>query len=238
MEFTVERKSSDKSSERWQLLAEKLKNAGCKYSRLQIIREGFLVFLNTNENLCCLTANERTSDLSNYDFIVVVIQKVISKKTVIIWNVDKSLFQKEENYLALELIHYNQWLKVAKVSKLTIGYQIKFEFDEVHLANQCLENGVFMYSFSYLPRISSIHRHNTSESNMTEICLRCYACNDHLTNICTKPRGNKICSECSSTNHSLRNCHSPTTMCVNCLGDHRIMSNQCPNVKLIEQQQF
>ena len=67
------------------------------------MREEFLAFLKINEDLSRLTANEIICDLSNNGFIVVVPQKVVSKKTVIVWNVDKSLFQKEEDDLVLEL---------------------------------------------------------------------------------------------------------------------------------------
>ena len=73
-----------------------LKSVGCKYSRLQIIREGLLVFLNTNEDVSCLTATKVIIDLSNHGLSFVVPQHIISKITVIIWNFDKSILQKKE----------------------------------------------------------------------------------------------------------------------------------------------
>ena len=66
-----------------------------------------------------------------------------------VWNAVNSIFQKEENDLLLELSRCNQWLKVTKVSKFTNGHHIKIECDEVHMANQCLENGQLMYSKCY-----------------------------------------------------------------------------------------
>ena len=63
------------------------------------------------------------------------------------------------------------------------------------MANQYLENGVLVYSFSHPPRMKSIQRQKTSESNMTKFCFQCYAYNDHLTVNCTKPRDYEICSE-------------------------------------------
>ena len=47
------------------------------YSRLQIGGQGFLVFINPNEDLSRLTANEIISDLSNNGFIAVVPPKII-----------------------------------------------------------------------------------------------------------------------------------------------------------------
>ena len=108
MGATVKIKSNDKSPENWQLLTEILKNVGCKCSRLQFIREGFLAFLDANEDVSRITANEVVTNLSNNGFIVVVPQHIISQKTVIIWNVDKSIFQKEENELVLEINRCNQ----------------------------------------------------------------------------------------------------------------------------------
>ena len=80
IEATVNIKSNDKSAEKWQVLFEMLKNVGCKYSRLQSIREGFVAFPNTNEDFSRITANEVIIDLSNNGFGVVVPQHIISKK--------------------------------------------------------------------------------------------------------------------------------------------------------------
>ena len=80
MEATVKIISYDKSLEKWQLPTEMLKNVGCKYSRLQTIREGVLAFLNTNEDVSRIISNEVIINLSSNDFLVVVPQHIISKK--------------------------------------------------------------------------------------------------------------------------------------------------------------
>ena len=80
MEATVKIKSNDRPTKKWQVLTEILKNVGCKYSRLEIIREGFLVFLNNNEDVSRITTNEAILELSNYSFNVVVPHHIISKK--------------------------------------------------------------------------------------------------------------------------------------------------------------
>ena len=79
MQATVKIKSNDKSHEKRQLLTEMLKNVGCKYSRLQIIREGFMALLNTNEDVYRIAANEVIIDLNNIGFIFVVPQRIICK---------------------------------------------------------------------------------------------------------------------------------------------------------------
>ena len=68
MEATVKIKSNNKLTEKWKMLTEMFKNVGCKYSRLQIIREGILVFLNTNEDISRITANEFIIELNNNCF--------------------------------------------------------------------------------------------------------------------------------------------------------------------------
>ena len=77
MEANVKIQSADNSPEKWQMLADKLKKIGCIYSGLQIIREGFLVFLNANEDLSRLTTNEIICNHSNNSFTVVVPQKIV-----------------------------------------------------------------------------------------------------------------------------------------------------------------
>ena len=57
-----------------------LKKVGYNFSRLQIIREGFLVYLNANEDLSRLSANEIISIISSNDFNGVVPQKILSEK--------------------------------------------------------------------------------------------------------------------------------------------------------------
>ena len=57
MDANVKIQSADKSAENWHLLVEKLIQFGFKYSRLQTIREGLLVFLNANEDLSRLSTN-------------------------------------------------------------------------------------------------------------------------------------------------------------------------------------
>ena len=71
MEATVKIKSNDKSPENWQFLSEMLKNVGCKYSTLQIIRKWFLAFRSTNEDVSRITPNEVNIDLSKNGVIVV-----------------------------------------------------------------------------------------------------------------------------------------------------------------------
>ena len=94
-----------------------------------------------------------------------------------------------------------------------------------------------MYCFSYPHRMISLHQNKTSVSNCKKFCFRCYAYDDHLTINCTKPRDYKVCSEPSSSNHNWRNCQTLTKNCINCSGVHKTLSNQCPRVKMIHQQQ-
>ena len=117
----------------------------------------------------------------------------------------------------LEITRCNQWVKVSTVSKFTNCYHIKFECDQVRTTNQCLKHGVPVYSFSYPPRMISLHQHKTSASNLKNFCLRCYAYNDRLTMNYTKHRDYKTRSECS--------------------GDHKKMYNLFRRGKMIQYQQ-
>ena len=74
MKANMKINSTDKSLEKWQLLAVMFKKIWYNHSRLQFIREGFLGFLDTNEDICRLTTTEFISDPINNGFILVVPQ--------------------------------------------------------------------------------------------------------------------------------------------------------------------
>lgn len=62
-------------------------------------------------------------------------------------------------------------------------------------------------------------------------CMKCYMIEDHTTRNCPKEANYKICSCCSSTNHTWQECSSEKKTCINCHGDHVSVAMQCPGRK-------
>ncbi|KAG7177263.1 putative RTXE-like, partial [Homarus americanus] len=58
----------------------------------------------------------------------------------------------------------------------------------------------------------------------------CYAIEDHDSVKCSKPKEYKICSKCTSREHTWTHCIAPLK-CLNCDGPHSIMSMNCPKRK-------
>lgn len=50
---------------------------------------------------------------------------------------------------------------------------------------------------------------------------------DHFTSECPKGKDYKICSECSSTSHTWRECKEEDKKCINCGGNHRTLAYKC-----------
>ena len=71
------------------------------------------------------------------------------------------------------------------------------------------------------------------------MCMRCFEYESHPTKECKI--NHDICSECSSKNHTYRNCPRPTPpKCVNCTkkgldANHRTLANTCPEKRRILQ---
>ena len=67
----------------------------------------------------------------------------------------------------------------------------------------------------------------------TKVCYICYQLNSHISSDCPKrDQGYKICSNCSSTDHTWRDCNSDIKKCINCQGDHNTMAPSCPKKRI------
>ena len=79
----------------------------------------------------------------------------------------------------------------------------------------------------------SISKHNIKIEDFVNIniCYRCYALDDHIAKDCPKDKNYKICEECASTDHTLKNCKANIKKCMNCEEDHITSANTCPVMK-------
>ena len=78
MEVNVKIECTDKPPEKRQVFDGLVAKSGCKYSRIQLLREGFLVFLNINDGLSRLSETYITSHISKKGLIFVEPQKLTS----------------------------------------------------------------------------------------------------------------------------------------------------------------
>ena len=68
------------------------------------------------------------------------------------------------------------------------------------------------------------------------ICYKCYALEEHTTASCTKPINYKVCSLCSQTGHTFKECQAYEKTCINCKGPHSTLAMSCPHRKRIQKE--
>ena len=78
----------------------------------------------------------------------------------------------------------------------------------------------------------SPHDLTLEEVSQVTYCFKCYAIDDHLVKACTKPQSYRVCSLCSSKQHTYKDCTSTDRKCINCNGAHATMSKSCPSYKV------
>ena len=119
------------------------------------------------------------------------------------------------------------WLKVCEVIVFKSGKGLKIVCETTEMTQRCLRTGFFMLNLSINPSV-------LSEEEYTHVvyCFRCYGL-DHVVADCKCPPEYKICSNCTSSDHTYRECTaSDAAKCINCPGaSHHTMAYSCPKRK-------
>ena len=107
-----------------------------------------------------------------------------------------------ETEIMLNLNEQNvDFLECISVYKFPSGRTFKFECLTTEMAKKCVKNGIFLFNLVLNSRWLALE-----DSKSLDFCFKCYSMNDHLASSCKKPAGYKICSLCSSTNHTYKEC--------------------------------
>ena len=101
------------------------------------------------------------------------------------------------------------------------------------MVQKCLEHGVKISYFHVPP-----HQINREVFVKVMTCFKCYNLDNHTASNCNKESSYKICSECSSTDHTFRECNSVHKKCVNCGENHSTLAFKCPTRKNIVKQKI
>lgn len=80
-----------------------------------------------------------------------------------------------------------------------------------------------------------VAKHDTKQNKYISIltCRKRYRMEDHSTTQCNTDRSYKICSECSSPEHTWKECKAEKKTCITCNGDHSTLAMRCPKRKEI-----
>ena len=185
--------------------------------------EGFWAVLSTESELDKIFNNKTDKFLQQNNFYPQVPPELNANRSVLLFRVDNHIYHNTESEIKEEIEKKNEWVgDLIKVHKFPEANIIKISFDETNKALKAMESGLKMF-FMKVPQ------HEIKQDKYLNImtCYRCYAMEDHSTAQCSKDKSYKICSECSATDHSWRDCTSDVKKCISCSGSHSTMAMRC-----------
>jgi len=156
--------------------------------------------------------------------------QIRAKRTVILRNIDHLICEHEANDIKNEIEHSNENLVVDDIYKFRNGRMLKVTLKTHQMAMKCTESGLYMFSLRVPPRSIDPDRYIEVLT-----CYRCFKLDDHTSNFCDKDINYKVCSLCSGSNHTSRECSATVKKCLNCSGPHSTFAMACPNRKNIIQ---
>lgn len=214
-----------------QKLLEILAKTDIHICNLADTRDGGIVVVTAREeDADSLLSNETVKALKKEGYEPLLPPEVRTRRSILCHGVDQLIYDHTKSDIEDEIEEKNTWARVKQVYKFPANnrttYTFKIEFEDVSMAAKAETNGLRLFNMS-------IAYHQIKREIYTPIktCLRCYKIEDHNTSECPQPRDYKICSECSSQDHTWRSCKSNEKKCLNCNQAHRTMAMICPKRK-------
>ncbi len=198
-------------------------------TRIITVQDCFIVLTRSDEEVDKIFQQKTQQELTNNRFLPILPPELKAKRTVLIFNTDEYIYNHTEKEIEEELLTKNTWMNegIDSIFKIPRTKILKVTFKETTAAKKTTEKGIPVFHMS-IPA----HTVKIEEYIPITTCLKCYAIEDHITSECPKPKEYKICSECSSNDHTWRECSaSNIRKCINCKGEHRTLANKCPQRK-------
>ena len=204
---------------------EALKHFKVEYSRILTTKnKATIICCNSPDEVDKLFSNEATNELKKLGYLPTLNAKQKSKRTLILKNFDDHIEQKTIDEIKIELLNKNPGCEITDIFKFSNKKVIKITVRTNQMVKNILSHGLRLFSIS-------LKQPNVVADVFTEIniCYKCYKLEDHLTADCKENQNFKICSLCSSSEHTYRNCEKSTALkCINCNGSHSTLAMSCP----------
>ena len=197
-----------------------------KCSKLQLFNDFFLLWCSCDSDVDNLFSSECIEALGSLSCVPQLPPEMRAKRTILLRYVDDLIHQKDENDIANDLQQRNAWLSISDVYVFPKSPTIKITCATVAMANKACDSGVFIFNFFIPPNNISLEDY----IHLT-MCYKCYCYNDHNSSNCPKSSEYKICSLCSSTDHTYKQCSAQEKQCINCGGPHSTLAMSCPHRK-------
>ena len=217
----------DKTKITWTKILDVFKQFEINCSNLNPVNEGFKAYFPSQRDVDLLFSEDVTVKLAEYRCSAVKPPYLTTSRTIIVLRANKFIMEHSKQEIEENINDGNEsWLKIRNLYKFPSEKTFKFECSTLDMAEKCLKDGFFAFNLS-------VHPHDLSleEASKVQYCFKCYALDDHVSKNCGQRQAYKICSLCSSTTHTYKECKSATRKCVNCQGPHATMSRACPKYK-------
>lgn len=194
-------------------------------TRLDPLTDGFVIITGTDDERDKIFKQKTQKELNEAGFLTITPPELRASRSVIIPRTANHIYKNDEEEIKEEINNNNEWAKnnIDNIFKFPNSKTIKITFKETCFAKKALSDGIKLFHMR-------IPHNDIKQEEFYNIntCFRCYVMEDHYTNQCKKPADYKVCSECSSTSHTWRDCLSSNKRCLNCQGEHRTLAAKCP----------
>jgi hypothetical protein len=199
-----------------------------KLVRIFPINGGYSLTCSTSSEADKLFSVEAATLLGVDEFRAVMPPQIIASRTLLLYNLDEMILAHDPEVIKNELESKNPWCRVAEVYKFSTAKGVKVLLGASIMADKSLTLGLLLFQL-HIP--GSMIRRDNYYPILT--CYKCFQLEDHKSMNCPKDDGYKICSICSSTDHTWKSCKSLSKQCINCNGDHNSLSMKCSKRKEI-----
>lgn len=219
--------SNPKDPRRKTKLLEILSTNDIYVTRLIPTNDGFIILTSNENELDKIFNNTTDKQLERNEFSPQMPPQLSANRSVLLFKVDNHIFENSESSIKEELQNQNEWVgEITQIYKFPRGNIIKVTFNETQKAIKALDNGLKMFSMK-------IAKYDMKQASFTSIltCFKCYQMEDHTTAQCKVDKSYKVCSECSSPNHTWRECKAEKKKCLSCNGEHSTLAMRCQKRK-------
>ena len=118
--------------------------------------------------------------------------------------------------LITDIEQKNPGIKISELFKIKdYTHVVKITTQTIQMAERLEKEGFLAGTFAIAPR--QVEREMFQHVKM---CFHCYQLETHQSKNCPR-KDKKVCSECSGTDHTFKDCTSAVKKCLNCHGPHR-----------------
>lgn len=196
---------------------------GTPFIRLFESTRGFTALLN-DEDSQRLTGEKSVRDLKAEGIEVVPPPDFKTRRSIFVRGLDPIAGGHSPAETRDELVRSNDWMEVDEIIKIkNYTHVMKIVFKDICSTERALRDGFLLFCMRVSP---DQIKQETFTPLMT--CFTCFKYERHSTYQCPDRGMVTLCSECSESGHTWRECKSTTKKCVNCGGPHRTLAMACP----------